>query len=364
MAAKALCLLVIASQSCMDAVRIIQGNATAVAPDATIPKTLLSSASSKQIPSTFQEFYQGHIQGRGIWKWSNALDAYQRHFANMRGLSCNLAEVGVQSGGSIDMWHSVLGAQSHVYGLDINPQALQFGNAMTTITIGDQADVNMWSTFFGATVKSPLDVLIDDGGHEPHQMLVTLEQTLPRMNAGGFVAIEDIHGQHYIQSFFTPAANYIATQVQANLVDSVHVYPYLLMVQRAGQAPNIPKSDLVFAGSSATVDSFDALWAAIPMHAGGHVILENAGWGPFLTGQGLTNFFAVFAALHDYQVHDVPPGCATTSAATCTNVITSSTMQASVSGVHVYATRLIVEVAAAPLHIQAMRRGSDWLEYR
>lgn len=322
-------------------------------------------AAKKQVPALgFQDFYNGHTTGRGIWKWSNALDAYQKHFSPFAGLPVSLSEIGVQSGGSIDMWHAVMGSQCQVYGIDINPQTLRFGESMTSITIGDQADVNMWTNFFNTVVKSPLDILIDDGGHEPHQMLVTLEQTLPRMNPGGFVAIEDIHGQSYVQSFFTPAAYFIATQAAQGLVDSVHVYPYLLMVQRAGKGSLLPQSQLSFTGTSTTVSEFNQIWAAIPQHVGGTVVLENAGWGPFITGPGLTNFFSVFAALHDYNVHDVPAGCATTSAAVCTNIVTSSSMQASIKGIHIYPTRLVVEVASGPVSINALRRGDNWLDYR
>merc|ERR1719331_1578705 len=105
--------------------------------------------SNLQPPQTFQGFYNSHTTGRGIWKWSNSLDAYQRHFApmaNQPGLA--LGEVGVQSGGSILMWKAVLGAQLKFYGFDINKNCMQFADATTVITIGDQGDVKMWNSFF------------------------------------------------------------------------------------------------------------------------------------------------------------------------------------------------------------------------
>merc|ERR1719159_1413126 len=102
-----------------------------------------------QPAQTFPGFYNSHTTGRGIWKWSNSLDVYQRHFAPMAGQAgLSLGEVGVQSGGSILMWKAVLGAQLKVYGFDINPNCKQFADATTTITIGDQGDVKMWESFF------------------------------------------------------------------------------------------------------------------------------------------------------------------------------------------------------------------------
>merc|ERR1719456_1144920 len=72
--------------------------------------TNVTGAGVKQAP-TFPGYYYSHQTGRGIWKWSNSLDAYQKHFAPLTGQPLALAEIGVQSGGSIEMWHAVLGAQ-------------------------------------------------------------------------------------------------------------------------------------------------------------------------------------------------------------------------------------------------------------
>jgi len=260
------------------------------------------------------------------------------------------------------MWQAGLGPQCHVYGLDINPATNSFANAQTTITIGDQGDPKMWNTFFTATTPS-LDILIDDGGHEPHQMLTTLAEVFYRLSPGGFVAIEDIHGQGYIQSFFTPAANYLAHQATQGDLDSVHVYPYLLMAQRSGSTPPLPHSELSFTGTTVTVDSFDALWAAVPQHPGGHIVLSNAGWGSFFTPAGLTNFFTQFQDLHAYSFYDTPQGCALTPAAICKNTVNLSPTQAQITGIHIYPTRLVAEVPAAPVEISADRRGDVFLGY-
>lgn len=314
------------------------------------------------IMQTFAGFYNSHTEGRGIWKWSNALAVYQHHFGALAGHQVDFAEVGVQSGGSLLMWKSVFGPGCHVFGLDINPQCLSFQDATTTITIGDQGDPNMWNGFFTNTCHS-LDVLIDDGGHEPQQMLTTLTQVFPRLNSGGSIAIEDIHGISYVQSFFAPAATFIAQESAKGQVDSVHLYPFLLLVKKAGRSTKLPNVDLAFAGSTVTVDSFAALWAAVPNQRGGTVVLVNAGWGPFLTQQGLFNFFAHFGDLHGGSWIDAPVGCFHTAAAQCTATMQNSELQKSITGVHIYPERLVVEVAISPPVIQAVRRGTEWLKY-
>jgi len=312
---------------------------------------------------SFETWYQAHSWGRGIWKWNNALAAYQRHFSCYIGQPVTIAEVGVQSGGSILMWHDVLGAQSVVYGLDINPATLRFAEqGRTVIALGDQGDPGMWRHFYGSTVAS-LDILVDDGGHEPHQMLVTLQETFPHINPGGFVSIEDIHGpEQYIHTFFTPAAQYLGVEAKAGNLDSVHVYPFVMIVQRAGG----PSSHQIqFAGQEVQVSEFQHIWDAIATHQhwGNHIVLRNPTWGSLLTGQGLTNFFTYFQELHRWNWYDTPHGCSVTAAAVCTNQVQNCNVQAQVTGIHIYNDRLVVEVPSIPVNIQAVRRGTEWIGY-
>merc|ERR1719197_1567338 len=109
----------------------------------------------------------------------------------------------------------VLGSGCYVHGIDINKACTKFANGRTTITIGDQADPAMWHKLF---------------------------EVFPKLQPGGVIAIEDIHGQHYIQTFFTPSAHYLAHMASQGAVESVHVYPFLLVVHKTGQAPGRPKA--------------------------------------------------------------------------------------------------------------------------
>lgn len=330
------------------------------------PPTVQQQQQSQQAPAlvnTFSNFYNAHATGRGIWKWANALAAYERLFGNLAGHQVNLAEIGVQSGGSLLMWQSVLGAACHVYGLDINPQTLAFQDAKTTITIGDQGDPAMWDGFFTNTCHD-LDILIDDGGHEPHQMLTTTYKVFPKLNPGGFLAIEDIHGLSYIDTFFKPAAAFFAQEAVKGQLASVHIYPFLLVARKAGVSTKFPASPLTFSGSSVKVDSFERMMQEVPNHRGGHIVLQNPAWGPFMTEQGLANFFSYFGALHQgVSWTDTPTGCEHTAAPVCKVEVGNSPMQAAFTGVHIFNTYVVVEVAATPSVIQAVRRGTDFLKY-
>ena len=54
---------------------------------------------------------------------------------------------------------------------------------MIKVFIGDQADRKFWSQF--RREVPILDLVIDDGGHEPEQQIVSLEELLPHLRPGG-----------------------------------------------------------------------------------------------------------------------------------------------------------------------------------
>src|SRR5262245_46705450 len=50
-------------------------------------------------------FFDARTEGRGIWKWNHYFDVYHRHFERFRGQEVHILEVGIYSGGSLEMWH-------------------------------------------------------------------------------------------------------------------------------------------------------------------------------------------------------------------------------------------------------------------
>jgi len=316
--------------------------------------------------TTFPKYYNS-AAGRGIWKWNNALDAYQRHFGGLAGRPLAVAEVGVQSGGSMLMWRGVLGEQIKMYGLDINPKCEQFTGPNVDITIGDQADPNMWAGFFAANTAG-LDILVDDGGHEAHQMLTTLKMTFPHIHPGGYALIEDITGAWYLDSFFKPAAAFISDNSHLGLVDSVHIYPLVVVVRKGGFAPNsvlASEGVLTFSANRIVVDNIAAMWTYISeAPPGTHIELRNAAWGSFLVEATLADFFTQFIGLHESKFSDTPKGCSVTAKAVCTNSISPiNHLQSRVLGVHIYKDHVIVEVPLLPPTISATRKGTEWITY-
>lgn len=206
----------------------------------------VQSADSNPILQYFNE----HKEGRGIWKFIHYFDVYDRHFSRFRGKDVHILEIGIYSGGSLEMWRSYFGERCKVYGVDIEPKCKAYEDDSVRVFIGDQADRAFWKT-----VKRDvpiLDIVIDDGGHQPEQQIAALEELLPHLRPGGVYLCEDVVGtfNRYAAYFSGLAQNLNGLDLQQNFDDderrqvcrasppqsaiaSIHLYPFLTVVERA-----------------------------------------------------------------------------------------------------------------------------------
>lgn len=188
-------------------------------------------------------FFDSRERGKGIWKWIHYFDIYHRHFMKFIGREVHVLEIGVYSGGSLEMWRHYFGPKCHVYGVDIKEECKSYENEYTKIFIGDQRDRKFWKTFKERVPA--IDIVIDDGGHQIEGQIVTLEEMLPHLRSGGVYLCEDVVGEYsgfsaFVQGIINNlnAARYsdsdpsivIPTEFQAG-IHSVHSYPYVTVIE-------------------------------------------------------------------------------------------------------------------------------------
>src|SRR2546423_12660568 len=53
-----------------------------------------------------KNYFTSHKTGRGIWKWNHYFDIYHRYFKKFIGRRIGILEIGIYSGGSLDMWRA------------------------------------------------------------------------------------------------------------------------------------------------------------------------------------------------------------------------------------------------------------------
>lgn len=203
------------------------------------------AASARLVSNPLQAYFDAHRQGRGIWKWEHYFDVYQRHLAKFVGREVHILEIGVYSGGSLDLWLHYLGPRARVYGVDIEPACRAYASERVQVFIGDQADRDFWHRFRKQVPE--LDVVIDDGGHRPAQQIAALEELLPHLRPGGVYLCEDVHTagnpfNAYVRGL-TDSLNAMVrspgeafacptTRFQA-WIRSIHSYPYITVIEKA-----------------------------------------------------------------------------------------------------------------------------------
>lgn len=113
------------------------------------------------------------------------LELYKKYFSAYADLPIRMLEIGVQHGGSIELWRNSF-PKWEVFGLEINP--IYAGD---NIVIGDQSDKSTLEKL------GKFDVIIDDGGHKMSQQQTSFDVLFRAMNPGGLYVIEDLHTSYW-----------------------------------------------------------------------------------------------------------------------------------------------------------------------
>jgi cephalosporin hydroxylase len=106
-----------------------------------------------------------------------------------------LLEIGVQNGGSLEIWKKYFPEGSRIYGVDIDPKCceLNFSDNIE-FHLGSAADKD----FMNETFKDKeFDVIIDDGSHICKEVIDTFLNMFTKIKWEGIYVIEDLHTGYY-----------------------------------------------------------------------------------------------------------------------------------------------------------------------
>ena len=151
-------------------------------PAAQVLETLTSApAPATDAPCGFWDYFIGHNKGPGIHKWHHYFAIYEEHFGRFCTGSANLsmAEIGIQSGGSMMMWRHAFGAKLQLLvGMDRNPKtkAWEDFGPNVKVEIGSQGDPNFLAEL-KARYPQGFDIFLDDGSHVPEHQFVTFSHS-------------------------------------------------------------------------------------------------------------------------------------------------------------------------------------------
>jgi len=142
--------------------------------------------------STLQSLYAEH-RGKAADKWALYLDVYDRVLGRFRDRPIDFLEVGVQNGGSLEIWAKFLPEARVLIGCDIDPACgtLAFDDPRIRVVVGA---INEQATFEGiARQASGFDVFIDDGSHTSADIAASFANYFRFVRHGGVYLIEDLH---------------------------------------------------------------------------------------------------------------------------------------------------------------------------
>ena len=148
-----------------------------------------SDTTSSIASGTLRRMFIEH-EGYACDKLEHYLPIYEALFSRFtaRGQPIRLLQIGVQNGGSLQVWSKYLPEGSTIVGIDINPACIQLQmEPNVSIRIGDATDPVALEHMLE---DAKFDVIIDDGSHHSHDVIATFEGCFKRLGPSGVYIID------------------------------------------------------------------------------------------------------------------------------------------------------------------------------
>jgi O-antigen biosynthesis protein len=174
--------------------------------------------------STLHELYAHHT-GKISDKWSLYLSEYDRLFSPMANQPVKLLEIGIQNGGSLEIWLRYFQNAKVILGCDINPDCarLSYDDKRISVVVGD---ANAAATQEIILKHSPqFDIIIDDGSHLSSDIAKSFALYFPYVADGGLFVAEDLHCSYWGQfegGLFDPYSSISFFKRLADIINHEH----------------------------------------------------------------------------------------------------------------------------------------------
>lgn len=131
-------------------------------------------------------------------KWSSYIPQYQLTFSPYEEKKVKILEIGVQNGGSLEIWSKYFLNAEKIIGCDIDEKCstLKFSSPVVEIITGDITNSKTLSKIATAAGNN-IDIVIDDGSHTSTDIISTFLYLFPIINEGGVFVAEDLHCSYW-----------------------------------------------------------------------------------------------------------------------------------------------------------------------
>jgi SAM-dependent methyltransferase len=147
---------------------------------------------------TLYQLYAEHT-GKVSDKWSIYLSEYDRVFSSYRDKSISLLEIGIQNGGSLEVWSKYFYDVKKIVGCDINPDCaqLQYEDPRISVVVGDANTLETRNKIL--KLNQAFDIIIDDGSHQSSDIIRSFSTYFPALADHGIFVVEDLHCSYWTE---------------------------------------------------------------------------------------------------------------------------------------------------------------------
>ena len=170
---------------------------------------------------TLRDTFNQH-SGKLVAKIDHFFDVYELHFSRFRDKPLKLLEIGVDRGGSLELWRNYFGGLCEIHGIDINPDVRKWAPDYATVHIGSQGDKEFLQSV--ANTHGPFDIVIDDGSHLMRHQIDCFEIFYPAVSEHGLYVCEDAFTSYWREYGGALSGKHTFIEYAKKLVDELHAY--------------------------------------------------------------------------------------------------------------------------------------------
>jgi len=146
--------------------------------------------------NSLQDLYSSH-EGKVSDKWNLYIKEYDRLLNDYRNRPISLLEIGIQNGGSLEIWSKYFNQATSLIGCDINPDchSLSYSDPKISVVVGDSSHPDTLNQI--SDISKNFDIVIDDGSHRSKDIVHAFASLFPKINLGGIFIAEDLHCSYW-----------------------------------------------------------------------------------------------------------------------------------------------------------------------
>lgn len=169
-----------------------------------------------------EQLHRDH-SGKVSDKWSSYLRVYEAVLAPYRDAPIRLLEIGVQNGGSLEVWAKMFPNAQTIVGCDIDTRCatLSFDDPRIHLVVADANSQEGYTAI--QQISRSFDIVIDDGSHQSADIIASFARYFPLVADGGLYIAEDLHCSYWPEFGGDLGRGKTAIEMFKRLVDVVNV---------------------------------------------------------------------------------------------------------------------------------------------